>query len=420
MYTPRAAEARRHGQPPSVPRGGGVSLVLLGLPTLGLSLAITTVAALVPLLLRPLTESTTVIGSVIAMEGLLALVLPLWLGWLSDRTRTRFGRRLPYVLLGAPLCGISLSVLPFARSLSEITAAVVVFYLGYFVIYPPYRALYLELVPRADLGRSQGIQTVLREIGLALGLGICPVLFTLWKPLPFHFCAFVIVSLSVLFVFRLDRALRVEARSRQPLSARELGLSITALFRARPDIPRVLLANSLWEFALAGLKTFVLLYIVVAQRRTPASASGLMALVAVVTIFAAPVAGYLADRFGIVRVMRGALVVYALGLLTPALTSSVPVLIALVPVIGFGGAIAMTLPYAVLAERLPPQCHGLGAGLYEFSRGVGALSGPIATGAAIDLARPIFVSTQGYGALWLVVSAALLVSIPLVPAKRPK
>lgn len=31
------------------------------------------------------------------------------MGWISDRTRTRLGRRRPYMLIGAPLCAIAFS-----------------------------------------------------------------------------------------------------------------------------------------------------------------------------------------------------------------------------------------------------------------------------------------------------------------------
>ncbi|MDO4903765.1 MAG: SLC45 family MFS transporter [Limosilactobacillus sp.] len=44
------------------------------------------------------------------------LVQPI-LGQLSDRTWNRFGRRLPYLLFGAPICGVVLIMLPFSGSL---------------------------------------------------------------------------------------------------------------------------------------------------------------------------------------------------------------------------------------------------------------------------------------------------------------
>lgn len=394
-----------------------VSLILLGMPTFALALSITNVSALVPLLLRDITSSSTVTGSVVALEGVLALSLPLWLGFVSDRTRTRFGRRLPFLIAGAPLVALALVALPWMRTLGETVCAVAFFYLGYFTIYPPYRALYPDWVAPNEIGRSQGIQTLFREIGLLVGLGLYPVLFTWSRPLPFVVSATIVVTLFTAFVVRVCRLGPIE-RVSHPLSGRRFARSALELLRQQPGVLRVLLANALWEFALAGIKTFVLLYILVGIGRSPFAASLLMAFVACVSVVAAPIAGSLADRFGTVRVMRVALAVFALGLLLPSITSSLNVLIPAIPLIGFGGAVAMTLPYALLASRLPRQSHGLGAGLYESSRGIGALLGPLVTGMAIDLARPVFPSTQGYGVMWLVVSTALFTSIPLLPSPR--
>lgn len=58
-------------------------IVLLGVPSLGLALATTAVTTYVPLIARTFTGSTTVIGLIIAIAGLLALALPLVFGaWL--------------------------------------------------------------------------------------------------------------------------------------------------------------------------------------------------------------------------------------------------------------------------------------------------------------------------------------------------
>lgn len=382
------------------------SLVLLGSPAFALALAITTVSALVPLALERREASPLAIGAVVAGEGLVALLLPLWIGPLSDRTQSAWGGRLPFVALGAVLCAASLALLAFARSIAAIAALLLVFYVGYFVYYPAYRALYPELVPEGRFARSQGVQSLLRELGLVLALTASPLLYTLGAPLPFFMCALALLAVSALFVARL--------RTRVPRSAPAASGSM------RPQLPpatlrRVLLANTLFEFALSGLKSFVVLFVVVGTGRTPAAASGLMAIVAVVAVVAAPLAGWLGDHFGSLRVARAALLVYALGLFLPSVTQSLWVLIPAMPLVGFGGTVVMTLSYTLVALAGPAQSPGASAGWYELSRGVGVIAGPVVTGAAIDLARPLFASTQGYAAMWLVQALALLASLPLLP-----
>lgn len=382
-----------------------VSSLLLGVPAFALAFAITTVSALVPLTLERRAATPLLIGMVVAGEGLIALSLPLWIGPLSDRTRSAWGGRLLYVVIGCALCAPALAALPFVQSIAGIAALMLVFYAGYFTYYPAYRALYPELVPEARFARSQGIQSLLRELGLVLALTASPVLFSIGAPLPFFACALVLLLASGWFVLRLRAHV-----PRHPAVAGSMRPQLPP-----PRVRRALLANALFEFALSGLKSFVVLFVVVGTGRTAAAASGLMAIVAVVAVVAAPLAGWLGDRFGPLRVTRAALIVYALGLFLPCITGSLWVLIPAMPLVGFGGTVVMTLSYTLVALAGPGQSPGSSAGWYELSRGVGVIVGPIVTGAAIDLLRPLFASTQGYAAMWLVQALALLASFPLVP-----
>jgi hypothetical protein len=77
-------------------------ILLLGLPTFGLSLAISVLTTYGPVVLLRLTHSPTAVGALIGVEGALALVIPLAAGEISDRLPpSPLGRRLPFVLVGA-------------------------------------------------------------------------------------------------------------------------------------------------------------------------------------------------------------------------------------------------------------------------------------------------------------------------------
>ena len=54
------------------------------------------------------------------------------------------------------------------------------------------------------------------------------------------------------------------------------------------------------------------------------------------------------------------------------------------------------------------------------SRGIGLLAGPVLAGAAITLLRHAFEETDGYAALFLVVSASVLVTLPLLRRLRSR
>ncbi|WP_437328012.1 hypothetical protein [Sorangium sp. So ce381] len=67
---------------------------------------------------------------------------------------------------------------------------------------------------------------------------------------------------------------------------------------------------------------------------------------------------------------------------------------------------------------MPARSHGAAAGLFDVSGGIGTLLGPALTGAAIDLLRPLFASTKGYAAMWLVLSASTLASVAMLRRAR--
>ena len=75
------------------------NVVALGSGALGLAWSLTTTAAYLPPILERYTDSTTLIGLVLAAEGAFALTLPLVIGPWSDTFHTPLGRRRPFMLV---------------------------------------------------------------------------------------------------------------------------------------------------------------------------------------------------------------------------------------------------------------------------------------------------------------------------------
>lgn len=120
-------------------------LFALGLPTFGLAFAMAMLTTYGPVILLGLTHSPARVGALIGGEGAFALAVPLVAGVLSDRLpASTLGRRMPFVLVGGPMLVAGLVLLPFATGYAVAGAAVLVFFIGYYLYYPPYRALYAE------------------------------------------------------------------------------------------------------------------------------------------------------------------------------------------------------------------------------------------------------------------------------------
>jgi MFS family permease len=177
--------------------------VLLGIPALGLGLAATTLTAYLPVLARELTRSHLLIGTLVGGEGLVALLLPVWVGAASDRVHRRLGRRIPFLLVTAPVAAAALAVAPFGRSILVLAVASFGFFVADFAYCAPYRALYSDLVPRAQSGRAQGIQGIFLGAGMGSALVGGALLLQLWRALPFIVAASVLLATTLVAATRL-------------------------------------------------------------------------------------------------------------------------------------------------------------------------------------------------------------------------
>jgi MFS family permease len=394
-------------------------LALLGLPTLGLALSITVVSTYLPVVARDLGSSTAIIGLIIGGEGLMAIFLPLFTGVWSDRLHTPIGGRLPFMLAATPPAAAALALLGFAHSLGLIAILVAIFFAGYFVAYEPYRALYPDLVKDDVAGRAQGSQAVWRGAGTALAILGGGLLFGLWHPAPFLAGAVVLIGTVTVFAWVAVHTGNVEEHRAVPEGTiRESYRAVRRLVREKRELRQFLVANALWELAIAAMKTFAVLYITRGLGHSVATASAVVGGVSVFLLGGAIVSGRLADRLGAGRVMEASLWVFGLGLLVPFLVSNQVIVAVAAPIVGFGGAVLMTLPFALLMPLMPPDQHGAITGYYSLSRGLGIALGPLLAGVAISLSGGLLPATEGYSAVWGVCALSVLASIPFLRALR--
>ncbi|MBI5103998.1 MAG: MFS transporter [Solirubrobacterales bacterium] len=388
-------------------------LAVLGLPTFAFALATTVATTYLPVLAATFAPSATTIGLLIATEGIVALLLAVPVGALSDRAR----HRRVFVLGATPVLVLALAAMGFSGSLWVALLCVTVFFLAYYVGYEPYRALYPDLVDEDVAGRAQSTQALWRGIGTLAAIGAGGILFKAAQWLPFVAGAAVAALSVVVFGLLLDRV-KGRNRRRQASGGEDLRGRLRELLRGRGDIRAFLVANALWELALGALKTFMVLYLTKGLGIDIGLGAAAIAAAAVFIAIASPVSGKLADRFGARRVMQVSLLVYGAGLLVPLFVTSKAVIAGIAPLIAFGGGVVMTLPYALLIPLMPREEHGLSTGLYSLSRGVGTALGPLLAGVAITVLDGPFAGTQGYQAMWGVCALAILASVPVLARVR--
>jgi MFS family permease len=384
----------------------------LGLGAFGLAWSITTVAAYLPPVLEKFTDSSTLIGLVLAAEGAFAFLLPLLVGPMSDATQTSLGRRRPYMLLAVVPMAVALSGVAFMSSLHATALALFAFFFAYYVYEPPWRGLYPDCLPPHVFGRAQGVQHLFRGAALGGALVGGGFLLAVWEPFPFVLAAGVtLLACGAVIVLVAEPAnpKREYDRLRTYLAAP------WRVVRRERNVRRFLVANTAWEATFAGMRTFVVLYIIQGLDQPLYVSSTVLAVVAGGYVTAAALSGLFADRFRLGHVILGASWVYGLGLLSAGFAQVwhwwyyawiAPVAVA--------GGTVMTLSWGLLFKIMPRGDRGTITGLATTTKGIGLVVGPLAAGAAIDIFRPYLESTDGYAALWPAVAVPVLAVIPLV------
>ncbi|HTW13393.1 MAG TPA: MFS transporter, partial [Solirubrobacteraceae bacterium] len=287
-----------------------VELAMLALPTFALALAITIVSTQLGEITRRYTRDAILIGAIIGGEGVMALWVPLIFGSWSDTLRTRIGGRLPFVLAGGLPAAAAVALIGLVSGLGAVALVSVLFFLFYFVAYEPYRALYPDLVDSDVSGRAQSTQAVARGLGTGAALLGGGLLLSVARPLPFAVAALVLVLALLAFMrllLRRGTPHQDQARAEGP---RQVMRQLAELLGRDPRLRAYFFANALWEMALAALKAFIVLYMVVGLGYPLGTASLLIGGVALVILVGAGGSGKLGDRFGQVRIVRVALIGY--------------------------------------------------------------------------------------------------------------
>src|SRR6266851_2928930 len=120
------------------------------------------------------------IGKVTAAGGVFALLTPILVGWLSDRTVTRWGRRRPWMVAGTVLNIIGLGLLALSTNQLTFIAAYLVVQLSNNAAGAAYTGVIPDVVRAEDRGRASGLLGTMNQLGTVVGVGLVGLTFKLY------------------------------------------------------------------------------------------------------------------------------------------------------------------------------------------------------------------------------------------------
>ena len=249
----------------------------------------------------PLLESrfgftTFVIGLIMAVDSFLGVIVQPLFGRLSDKTRTRFERRLPYLFICMPLCAVLFILIPHMPNVYSMMAVIIVFTFLMGVWRTPAVSLMPDMTPGALQSQANGIVNLMGAVGAIIALGGGGIMYGFGgNPLPFLMGGLLLLaSMGVLALF-----VREPENPYANVKAKDKNASLKNMEpKERKSFLLLLFAIFFWFAGFNAIDTFFSLYVVHVLGRDAGLAGMMLSLFAVTLVAFSIPAGIIGAKIG--------------------------------------------------------------------------------------------------------------------------
>lgn len=352
---------------------------------------------------------TTITGVIMTVDNIFGVIFQPLFGALSDKTRTRIGRRMPYITVGLPISALLFALIPLMPSLGWFMFVLILFNFVMSTWRAPVVALMPDLTPPTMRSQANGVINLMGGVGSMLAFVLGGVLIDIWTPAPFFFSSFVmLLALILLRIFVKepsgDAAMRPvgENDGEEEVSIGEL--SGPEKKKRTRSLIFLLLAVFFWFNGYNAVETLFSLFATESLGVSLGSASMLLAMFSITFVAAAIPAGLFANKIG----RRKAILIGLCGvtLIFPALIFIRSVMAVRVMLL-IGGMFWACVNINSLPMVLQMCAHkdiGRYTGYYYFFSFSASIAAPILAGALRDVVKD-------YGSVFIYAGVSFLIAL---------
>ncbi len=282
----------------------------------------------VTIFLKKYIPYNSIVGIIMALDNVLALLLiPIVSTW-SDNTKTKIGRRMPWIIVLLPLAAFFYSLLPYAakNSLTALIIVIAALNLAKQSVRGPIVALMPDTVPAEFRSQGNGVINTMGNIAAIVGTlflarlmdvdTVIPVIGHTKDVLPFPIAGLLVfIATLLLFLFVKENKLKKYENDEKEekigfFQSIKTALSGTITKEGKKDTSAffVLLSLFFWFLAYQGLVPYVALYSIEIFNISTGSGALAAGMVGVAgASFAIPM-GYAANKWGRKRMIRISLI----------------------------------------------------------------------------------------------------------------
>jgi len=339
--------------------------------------------------------SMLMIGVVGAIVG---IIIQPTVGYISDYTVSRWGRRKPYIVFGSLLDVVFLLGIAMGSSVLMLAAFFLLLQVSSNIARGPFQGYVPDLVAEPQVGMASGMVGLMQVAGnvtgfllvaLSVGLGV--------EPLSLVAVALVELVTMASVVLKVGKGMPPKPRRGKSWSTIAREAWATDILRERSYV--WLLVSRLF-FMVAGslLVNFVVIYLARAYGMSKAEANSMYVAVLVVALAANVVAilpaSRLSDRVGRKPLIFAACAGGAVGAAIIALTPSIPIAIAGAALFGAANGSFLAVDWALMTDIIPRASAGRYMGMSNVASGSATPLAIAIGGIVLDL-----VTSAGHEAL---------------------
>ena len=349
-----------------------------------------------------------VLGLVTGVGAFVSLLANPLFGALSDRTSSRWGKRVPWVVVGAVGGAVGLTVLAGVDAVAWMVLGWALVQAGVNASYAAVLASIPDQVPRGQRGVVGGWVALAQTLGAMCGVGLA-LATGAWSAGYLACAVFLLVMSSPFVLARHDRDVPVPER--EPFRLVTFVKDFWVDPREHPDFGWAWVTRFLVHTgnALGLVYLYYFLQDAVGYDDPESGVFTLTVVYAVCSVLTTVVSGTMSDRIGRRRIfvsVSGVVLAVATAML--ALFPVWPVALAGAAVLGLGFGVFVAVDYALLTEVLPDlEDSGRDLGVINIAAALPQVVAPV-------LAAPIVASAGGYPALYLLAAAATITGALLV------
>lgn len=231
---------------------------LLGFGFFGVSVIWGVYNAFVPIFLADkFGLSPAWIGFFMTLDNIAALFIQPPVGAWSDRIRTKWGRRIPFILIGAPITALAFGFIPLVSILPLFVACTGTTLLSAALWRTPVVALMPDITPSPFRSQANGVINFMGGIGTIIALQTGGILYKMSPNFPFWLGSALVILAALVVFFFIEEPKEYEETEQQPGMVESLREVINDEDKSGL---RILLAIFFWFIGYSAVETFFTLY----------------------------------------------------------------------------------------------------------------------------------------------------------------